>query len=299
MAEVISLYEFRGETVVVHFGGEPGSIDAYTFASALIGLADVARAISSTVDPGHEIEIRLEAIGPGSFRVRLRRYKKQYGGVFTRAIEAVFWGIVANVIYDAAIKKDTPPHITINTDEVVIEYASKTYIVPRVVHEATQNVKKNPDVQEGLRRTFEPLQRDPNVTEFGLTTRIDDAEVPLSIPRSEFPRILESVVVFQEDTKERTVKETARLVILKAWLNQAKRKWAFEWNGVPVSAPIADRDFLDRIERRDVLLGAGDALDVEITFKQHYDTTLGVFVIACAKSFSKRATSEPPECSAI
>ena len=158
------------------------------------------------------------------------------------------------------------------------ETGGKTYVVPRVIHEATENAKKNPDVQEGLRRTFEPLQRDERVTEFGLTGRMDDAVLKLRIPREDFPRVLEAVTVFQQDTKERTVRETARLVILKAWLNHAKRKWAFEWNGVPVSAPIADRDFLDRIERREILLGAGDALDAEITFKQRYDAALGVFV---------------------
>jgi hypothetical protein len=278
MADAISLHELRGDTVVVHFGGEAGSIDAYTFADVLIGLTQTAYAISLTVDPGHEIEIRLEAIGPGSFRARLRRYKKQYGGVFTRSIEAVFWGIVANVIYDAAIKKDAPPHITVNTNEVIVETGGRVFIVPREVHEATQNVKNNPEVQEGLRRTFEPLQRDTSVTEFALTSRMDDPEPPVSIPRSEFPRILEAVSTFQEETKERTVKETARLIILKAWLNHAKRKWAFEWNGVPVSAPIADQDFLDRLERRELLLGAGDALDVEIAFKQRYDGELGLFV---------------------
>jgi hypothetical protein len=277
MAEILSLHEFEGDTVVVHFGGEPASINAHTFASVLLGLAATAYAVSATIDPGHEIEIRLEAIGPGSFRARLRRYRKHYGGIFSGPVGAVLWSVVANIIYDSAIKKETPPIIIVKTDEVIIETGGRTYVVPRVVHEATENAKKNPEVQEGLRRTFETLQRDERITEFGLTGRMDDP-LKLRIPRAEFPRILEAVTIFQEDTKERTVKETARLVILKAWLNQAKRKWAFEWNGVPVSAPIADGDFLDRIERREVLLGAGDALDVEIAFKQRYDPTLGVFV---------------------
>jgi hypothetical protein len=277
MADAISLFDLRGDTIVVHFGGEAGSIDAYTFAGALIGLTQTAYAISSTVDPGHEIEIRLEAIGPGSFRARLRRVKKQYGGVFTRGIEAVFWGVVASVIYDAVIKHDNPPKIIINTYEVIIETGGRTYIVPRDVHEATQNVKNNLDVQEGLRHTFEPLQNDTYVTELAFTNRMDDLEPQVVIPRSDFFRVLEAVSIFQEDTKERTVKETARLIILKAWLNHAKRKWSFEWNGVPVSAPIADQDFLDRLERRELLLGAGDALDVEIAFKQRYDGEMGVF----------------------
>lgn len=76
----------------------------------------------------------------------------------------------------------------------------------------------------------------------------------------------------------RIVRHRARLFVLKAWLNHAKRKWAFEWDGQPVSAPIADSDFLDALDRRALLLGAGDALDVEITFTQSYDKILGVWI---------------------
>ena len=81
-----------------------------------------------------------------------------------------------------------------------------------------------------------------------------------------------------EQPKERIVKERARVVVLKAWLNHAKRKWSFEWNGVPISAPIADTEFLNKLDRREILFGSGDALDVEITFKQNYDSALGIFV---------------------
>jgi hypothetical protein len=68
------------------------------------------------------------------------------------------------------------------------------------------------------------------------------------------------------------------LFVLKAWLNHAKRKWSFEWNGEPVSAPITDAIFLDQVDRREVLLGAGHALDAELTFKQNYDATFGVWI---------------------
>lgn len=45
-----------------------------------------------------------------------------------------------------------------------------------------------------------------------------------------------------------------------------------------MSAPITDTKFLDQVDRREVLLGAGDALDAEITFKQNYDKTLEVWI---------------------
>ena len=48
----VRLDEFQDDTIVLHFGGSAGSIDAYTLAEALIGFADTARAISATIEPG-------------------------------------------------------------------------------------------------------------------------------------------------------------------------------------------------------------------------------------------------------
>ena len=47
---------------------------------------------------------------------------------------------------------------------------------------------------------------------------------------------------------------------------------------MPISAPITDKEFLDRLDRREHLLGSGDALDVEITYKQEFDPVLSVYV---------------------
>lgn len=72
--------------------------------------------------------------------------------------------------------------------------------------------------------------------------------------------------------------KSGRLVILKAWLKANNRKWSFEWNAVPVSAPIKDADFLARIERREHLIGSGDALDVELRYSRFTPLTLGTYV---------------------
>jgi hypothetical protein len=274
----IRLDEFRGETVVVHFGGDPSSINIYTYTEALRGFADTARLISSLVDPGQEIEILVEQTGPGSFRTRVRRLRKKYGGVFSTATHAVFWGIVANVIYDKYVKYDPPPIVIVNTDEVIVKVGDQQVVVPRQVHDAATNAKSDPEIDRSIRRTFEPLQRDPSVTGFGLTTTLDNPRIPLYIPRAEFPRLTHDVVLPDVTLTERVNTATARLIILKAWLNQAKRKWSFDWNGVPVSAPIKDAEFLDAIAQRKYLIGAGDALDVEIGFKQSLDPQLCVYV---------------------
>lgn len=275
---IIRLGEFQDDTIVLHFGSSSQGIDAYTLAEALTGFADTALAVSATIDPGTEIEILVEATGPGSYRTQIRRIKKDYGGLLTIG-GTVFWGVVSNVVYDATLKKADPkPEITVSTDEVIIKHGNDTIIVPRKVHEATEHAKKNPAVQRGLSKTFAAIEADKNVTDFGITGSIADPEPLIRIPRAEFPPVVTFEVPPEEQPKERTVKERARVIVLKPWLNRSKRKWSFEWNGVPMSARIADTDFLDRLDRREVLFGSGDALDVEITFKQNYDAALGVFV---------------------
>ena len=276
----VRLDAFSEDTIVLHFGGPEGMIDAYTLANALIGFADTAYAINAAIDPGQEIEIIVEATGPGNYRTVIRKLKKGFtGGVLSGIAGTILWNVVSNVIYDATLKgADPKPQIIINTTEVIIKHGNDTIIIPRTVHEATENAKKSPAVQKGLRKTFESLEADPHVTEFGITGSIADPRPLITIPRSEFPLVVTPIVDIEEQPQERTRKERARLVILKAWLNHAKRKWPFEWNGVPLSAPIADRDFLDQLDRREHLLGSGDAPDVEITYKQKFDPALGVYV---------------------
>lgn len=107
----------------LHFGGPEGSIDAYTLAEALIGFADMARAISATVDPGTYIEFLVEATGPGSYRTRIRRIKRDYGGLL-KIGGAVFWGIVSSYIYDNYVKNDPPPQVTVTEDGTIIKTAN-------------------------------------------------------------------------------------------------------------------------------------------------------------------------------
>jgi hypothetical protein len=269
--------DFDEDTIVLHFGGAAGSIDSYTLAEVLIGFADMARAISATVDPGSDIELLVEAIGPGSFRTRIRRIKKDYGGLLAIG-GTVFWGIVSNYIYDNYVKNDPPPQITVNADGTIVKVGKYTIVVTPQVQAGTEHAKQNPAVQSALAKTFAALEADDNVKDFGITGSINDSEPKFTIPRADFFRVAQRPIAPDEVPQSRLSKKRARLFVLKAWLNHAKRKWSFEWNGEPVSAPISDVTFLDQVDRREVLLGAGDALDAELTFKQNYDKTLGVWI---------------------
>ena len=154
--------DFPDDTIVLHFGGPEGSINSYTLADALIGFADMARAISATVEPGTDIELVVEALGTGSFRVRIRRIKKEYGGLIA-VVGTVFWGIVSNYIYDNYVKDDPPPQITIQKDGTVVKTGKYTIVISADVHAGTEHAKKNPAVQSGLAKTFSALEADENM----------------------------------------------------------------------------------------------------------------------------------------
>src|SRR5262249_13002648 len=151
-------------------------------------------------------------------------------------------------------------------------------VVPRAVYDASQNAQKNPAVEKGVRRTFRAIEANQHISDFGITGSIHDKLPLLQIPRTDFPVLPRSAVLEVFDERETRVRrERARLLVVKPWLNHAKRKWSFEWNGVPISAPISDSEFLDRIDRHEVLFGAGDALDVEISYMQTFSPELGIY----------------------
>jgi hypothetical protein len=270
--------ELSGDAVVLHFGGLPGTIDARTLGEALLGFAEVAYAVSGTLDPGQEVEIVVEALGRGSFRTIVKRVRKQAKGLLSEGIKNIFWGVVAAVVFEYVLKPADPAQITINTKEVIIKVGKDSYIVPRTVYDASQNAQKNPAVERGVRRTFRALVANRDVSDFGITGSIHDTRPLVQIPRTNFP-VLPSVDVLDliDDRDSRFRRERARLLVIKPWLNHAKRKWSFEWNGVPISAPITDANFLDRIDRHEVVFGAGDALDAEIGYSQTYSPDLGIY----------------------
>jgi hypothetical protein len=275
----IDLRLLRGESVVVYFGRPDNQIDAYAFANALIAFTDTARSINSVLYGGGDIEIVLEAINQGSVRARLRRIQKGAPGFLVEGVKALFWTAVGMVLLEPVLSPKPQLAVTVNTDEVIITDGDKRVIVPRTVYDTLPNVEKSPEVKANVARTYRALQGDPEIRNFGLTPVSALTAPPLFVvPQQDFPKAIRNLAIPPEVfEKTRVREEPVRLIILKAWFNHSKKKWSFEWNGVPISAPVKDEKFLDAIENRQHLFGNGDALDVVLMFKQNFDEALGVY----------------------
>ncbi len=105
MTKVIDLRDLSDDSFVIHFGGERRGMDATTFAQALTGFTEALRSINRELEPGYDLDVIIEAVGPGSFRARLQAVKKSAGNLFSvanicGAVGGLTIGVLSTIITD-------------------------------------------------------------------------------------------------------------------------------------------------------------------------------------------------------
>lgn len=275
---VIDLRQFDDDSFVVHFGGPISEIDATTFGAALIALADGLRAINNEINPGFAISVTIDAVGPGSFRARLKASKRSLKNLFSSAAKNIIFGILASLIYDKVFDPSEPPTIVVEGDTVIVRYeGSTTIILSKEVYDAKRQVEKNPEIDRSIARTIEAVEQNPSVTTLGFTPHLGDKEPVVEIPRALFPEILRHSLSPQSDDR-RTEDVRTNLVVLKAVFERSRRKWEFIWNGIKISAPIVDPTFFDRLGSRQISLHQGDAIEATLRIWKHLDPLTGAWL---------------------
>ena len=272
----IDLREFKDGQIVIHFGGELTSVDAYTFSNSLMAFADTIRAVNNIVNPGQNIEIRLDSVGPGSFRAVVKKIQKGIGGLFSEAHKHFLWMLVGAAIVDPLFEGERT--IEFLDDKVIIREGGDELIISREAFDQFESVRNDPKVQRGIRRTFETIERDESVENFGLTPAVNDDEPLVQIPRDDFARIAHGPAVEESSETRRKQRNTALIIVLKPWVDASNRKWSFEWNGVPISAYVKHDEFLAQVANHSIRFGNGDALEVVIEYFQDYDSERDVWV---------------------
>lgn len=97
---IVEVAQFE-DSVVIHFDTDDTRINAYTLASTLMAFADAAKAANASLNPGSEIEIVVEALGPGSFRAQIRALYSAAKNLFAnQLIAGVVIGVIGNYIYE-------------------------------------------------------------------------------------------------------------------------------------------------------------------------------------------------------
>lgn len=274
----IDLSKFDDDGFVLHFGGRSNEVDALTFGNALVSIAEVIRAINQEVNPGFSLEIAIEAVGPGSFRARLKTMKKTLKNLFSGNVPRdIIIGILSTLLWEKVINPEVPPRITINDDSVIIEHGSDRIIVPREAYEAKGRVEANPAVNRHIARTMEVMENDPSVETFGIARGLSDPEPVIEFPRAVFPVIRQNAQP-RPEAGNRYVDQDVVVSVHKAVFERSARKWEFIWNGFRISASILDQTFFDRLEARQIAIKQGDVFKVTLRVHQAFDKMTGNWI---------------------
>ena len=276
MAE-IDLRTLPENEIVLHFGGRPNEVDAFTFSNSLVAFAEALQEINRQLSPGTSIEISIEGVGPGSFRAKIAARLKPFVGLWREIGKPVLIGVLTAWIYEKTLGPGDPI-IIVNESEVVIQKGHDRIIVPRYIYDARQKISRPQQVEQHIARAFTVLENDPSITDFGLTARIDDSAPAIPIQRDQFALLGVSMPTPSEDGR-RHRDERTRITILKAIFQRSHRKWEFVWQGgIRISAPISDEEFYNRLASREFWFAQGDELDVILRVHQRYDDVNKIYI---------------------
>ena len=261
---------------VLYFDTPKHEVNAYALASALVGLADAVREANSVVNPGHVVEVVVEALSDGSFKATVRTVYTKAKDLFSHtAVQTIIFGIISTHIYEKGIKTETPPKITVTEDLVTIEIGKDKIIVPKNVYEAKRQVEKSERFNNAVGKMFDAAASDPNVIGIALAEYGGDQPPPLTVPREMFA-IFQTEQAIDEHTRE--IVEITHVEINRAIMERGRRRWEFFWRGIRIAAPILDERFFDKFFAHEITIAPGDSLHVALRIVQEKNRDTGIFV---------------------
>ena len=263
------------DVFVLHFETDNKRINAYTLASTLVELADAAKAANAVINLGFDIEVVVEALGPGSFRAQLKAVYTTARNLFsTQVLQTIVLAVVANFIYERTLAVKNPVTVEIRTDEVIVERGSDRIVVPRSVYDATRAAERSPQFAQSIGRGLAAIGADEKVFGIGFVSGMTSASPELMIPQA---AIRAAAINSVEAPTSRVIEEMGELQIVKAILDRTRRKWEFIWHGIRISAPVLDGLFYTDFFAHRITIAPGDTLRVRLAIKQCLDPHIGAY----------------------
>lgn len=127
--------------------------------------------------------------------------------------------------------------------------------------------------QKAMKTIFTTLDNDQAISDFSL---LNEKEEPLFlVERKDFPELKALNLVPLTD--KQYISDIADVYIVKLGFEK-NLVWDFIYRGEKKSAYIKDDDFWDKIAKREIVFGNGDALKVELDIEQTFDETYSTFL---------------------
>ena len=262
---------FDEEKVKIKFEGQTHQIDINTLTSSLLVFSESLKEINGELKTGKNVEIKIEALSPGSFEVYaiisainhsdLLSAVSTAGGDMA-AIVAVYTGIVK---LRSWLRKEGNQELSdLKEENGVTTIKTKTgsiYFCPSVVYN-TYNGSQS--VNDAISDQFRILEEDPAIG--GLT--ISAERESFSIQKEEFTTLAQKVDIPGENKRKETKNSQTVFIVKPVLEKNSTRRWEFIWTGNRISANITDIGFLEKMEQGEYRFGTGDKLVVDLQISQ-------------------------------
>ena len=271
----IDLRKFE-DVFFLYFGVDEHHISAETLANSLLNFTNGLKRTDNLINVGHELEIIVEALEDGSFKVKLRQVRKSLKNVFSKEnVTALSISLLACAIWDFS-NPDAKVTITVNTNEYIVETKDERIILPREAEKYINSVKSDESIKKSIEKTFEALDSDKKIQSFEISKKdTKKRKDRIVIDRPNFQNLK---AINQSEIDEKTKVSDETLIIIKAILEKGKRKWEFLMDGNRISAPIIDEIFFDEFIAHKITIGPGDALKVKLLTTRKLDPKINLYV---------------------
>jgi hypothetical protein len=261
--------------IKIKFGGEPNELNVNTLLKSLASLTTVIDEINVQIGGGQKLEIRVRALEKGSFLIHLGLMPMEVLEMIKANWETVS-KVIATLVNLLNLRKllrgEKPEKIEEKGNDLIIPSKSGSTVL---VDKRTFNIyNSNVRINEALSENFEALKADSSIESF----EVQDVEerTLFESPRTEFSdmAVWGQLEIPQENIK--IINELATLNIFKLVWDKT-RKWEFYYHGNKISAIISDDSFFKMIDKGEAF-AKGDSLEVELQFKQKFDTSVNTHI---------------------
>ena len=264
--------KFENNEFVLHFGGDRKSINAITFGNALVSFSKAIHSICHEIDPTLNVDVTVEAVGHGSFRVLLKLSALSAVDHIVRdAFEDISNDIIAQ-IFAALLEIMASEHIEVNRrDDIVtidrrvertMEPDGRTVIreeegisMPADTYEVVEKARINSELNRHFSCAVKTIQRDSNIHAIGISRSLEDSESIVDISKSDFSTILKNTEL-QLDAP--IVHENVMLTVRVPVLAASKRRWEFYWKESRIAASVFDEEFHRKLNSGEIAVRKGD-----------------------------------------
>jgi hypothetical protein len=265
---------FDEQKIKIKFEGQTHQIDVKTLTSSLLVFAETLKEINKELDTGKNVDIKIEALKPGSFEIHtivsavsnndLLTTISTVTGIGTAAAGTIAGTYTGLLKLRSWFKKNDNKIVDTKQSEgktIITAKNGNTYLCENVVYNTYNNSQI---INDNISEQFRILEEDSAIEGFTLAS---DGET-FSISKNEFSSLAQKIDILGEN-KQKITKTSETVYVVKPILEKnTTRRWEFIWNGHRISATVSDTNFLERMEQGEYPFRPGDKMIVDVQINQ-------------------------------